>query len=449
MSGTTIAAIATPSGMGGVAVIRISGFCALDIAEKVSGKRPEARRAVLAEFKDKDGILIDQGLVIYFQAPYSFTGEDVVELQGHGGMAVTQAVLAACLDAGATLAEPGEFSRRAFLNDKMDLAQAEAIADLINARSQAAVRAASRSMQGIFSREVESLAEKLLSLRVYIEAALDFPEEEIDFLSTGDIESRLVDWGETLAQLLKRTAQGCLLNDGIDLVLAGRPNAGKSSLLNTLVGEERAIVTAYAGTTRDIVRENIVIEGIPVNVLDTAGLHDSSDPVEQEGMRRTQFALAQADLMILVIDGTTLIDDQSVAETETFIASLPQDKPLCVVYNKADKVSSAMMQKYRSGLWISAKTGQGILPLRAEIARLIGYEHHDETPFIARERHIRALQQAEKYYQNALLQLRGYRAGELIAEDLRLAHNALESITGKVSADDLLGHIFSSFCIGK
>lgn len=448
MSDSTIAAIATPSGMGGVAVIRVSGTHALMIAEKVSGKKPVPRRVVLADFRDKNGSVIDQGLVIYFQGPHSFTGEDVVELQGHGGIAVSQAVLTACLDAGARLAEPGEFSRRAFLNDKMDLAQAEAVADLISARSEAAVRAASRSMQGIFSREVELLAEQLLALRVYIEAALDFPEEEIDFLASGDIQSRLSAWGEALGRLLKKTAQGRLINNGVDLVLAGKPNAGKSSLLNILVGEERAIVTAQAGTTRDIVREGIVIEGIPVNVLDTAGLHNSLDPVEQEGMRRTQAAMTRADLIILVIDGTTL-EKYDTEEAALLGVNCPENIPLCVVYNKADKVSTGSVQKYRNGLWISAKTGQGITRLRAEIARLIGYEAHDETPFIARERHIRALQQAEKYYQSALSQLAGYCAGELVAEDLRLAHDALASITGKVSADDLLGHIFSSFCIGK
>ena len=431
----TIAAIATPPGTGGVSIIRISGGEALAIAARVSGITPAPRRATLAHIRDARGDTLDQALLLYYPAPHSYTGEDTLEIQGHGGIAVTQAVLAAVLDAGARLAEPGEYTRRAYLNNKIDLAQAEAIADLINARSQAAVKAANRSLQGDFSRQIETLAADLLALRIYIEAALDFPEEEIDFLREGDIAVRLQGWGERLRTLLAQSTQGRLMNDGINLVIAGKPNAGKSSLLNALVGEERAIVTAQAGTTRDIVRETILIHGMPVNILDTAGLREASDLVEQEGIRRTRQALNQADLILLLRDGSALDDD---AADDALPANIPQ----LLAYNKAD-------QTHADGLWLSAKTGAGIDALRDAIARAVGRDSREESPYIARERHLRALHQAERHYQHALAQLHSTQNGELIAEDLRLAHEALGSITGAVSSDDLLGHIFSSFCIGK
>ena len=348
------------------------------------------------------------------------------------------------LDAGARLAEPGEYTRRAYLNNKIDLAQAEAIADLINARSQAAVKAANRSLQGDFSRQIETLAADLLALRIYIEAALDFPEEEIDFLREGDIAARLQGWGERLRTLLAQSTQGRLMNDGINLVIAGKPNAGKSSLLNALVGEERAIVTAQAGTTRDIVRETILIHGMPVNILDTAGLREASDLVEQEGIRRTRQALNQADLILLLRDGSAL-DDRG----DETLPPESADTPLLLAYNKADQTPPAVQAQHADGLWLSAKTGAGIDALRDAIACAVGRDSREESPYIARERHLRALQQAEDHYQHALAQLHSTQNGELIAEDLRLAHDALGSITGAVSSDDLLGHIFSSFCIGK
>lgn len=440
----TIAAIATPPGTGGVSIIRISGSEALAIAARVSGITPAPRRATLAHIHDTCGDTLDQALLLYYPAPHSYTGEDTLEIQGHGGIAVTQAVLAAVLDAGARLAEPGEYTRRAYLNNKIDLAQAEAIADLINARSQAAVKAANRSLQGDFSREIETLAADLLALRVYIEAALDFPEEEIDFLREGDIAARLLAWGERLRSLLAQSTQGRLMNDGINLVIAGKPNAGKSSLLNALVGEERAIVTAQAGTTRDIVRETILIHGMPVNILDTAGLREAEDLVEQEGIRRTRHALTQADLILLLRDGSAL---ENIAEEEALPANIPQ----LLAYNKADQTPSAVQAQHTDGLWISAKTGAGIDALRDAIAHAAGRDAREESPYIARERHLRALHQAERHYQDALaqLQLHASQNGELIAEDLRLAHDALGSITGAISSDDLLGHIFSSFCIGK
>ena len=438
----TIAAIATPPGTGGVSIIRISGGEALAIAARVSGITPAPRRATLAHIRDARGDTLDQALLLYYPAPHSYTGEDTLEIQGHGGIAVTQAVLAAVLDAGARLAEPGEYTRRAYLNNKIDLAQAEAIADLINARSQAAVKAANRSLQGDFSRQIETLAADLLALRVYIEAALDFPEEEIDFLREGDIAVRLQGWGERLRTLLAQSTQGRLMNDGINLVIAGKPNAGKSSLLNALVGEERAIVTAQAGTTRDIVRETILIHGMPVNILDTAGLREASDLVEQEGIRRTRQALNQADLILLLRDGSALDDD---AADDALPANIPQ----LLAYNKADQTLPAVQAQHADGLWLSAKTGAGIDALRDAIARAVGRDSREESPYIARERHLRALHQAERHYQHALAQLHSTQNGELIAEDLRLAHEALGSITGAVSSDDLLGHIFSSFCIGK
>ena len=437
----TIAAIATPPGTGGVSIIRISGGEALAIAARVSGITPAPRRATLAHIRDARGDTLDQALLLYYPAPHSYTGEDTLEIQGHGGIAVTQAVLAAVLDAGARLAEPGEYTRRAYLNNKIDLAQAEAIADLINARSQAAVKAANRSLQGDFSRQIETLAADLLALRIYIEAALDFPEEEIDFLREGDIAARLQGWGERLRTLLAQSTQGRLMNDGINLVIAGKPNAGKSSLLNALVGEERAIVTAQAGTTRDIVRETILIHGMPVNILDTAGLREAEDLVEQEGIRRTRHALSQADLILLLRDGSALDD---AADDE-----LPANIPQLLAYNKADQTPPAVQAQHADGLWISAKTGAGIDALRDAIACAVGRDSREESPYIARERHLRALHQAERHYQHALAQLHASQNGELIAEDLRLAHDALGSITGAISSDDLLGHIFSSFCIGK
>ena len=428
----TIAAIATPPGTGGVSIIRISGIT------------PVPRRATLAHIRDARGDTLDQALLLYYPAPHSYTGEDTLEIQGHGGIAVTQAVLAAVLDAGARLAEPGEYTRRAYLNNKIDLAQAEAIADLINARSQAAVKAANRSLQGDFSRQIETLAADLLALRIYIEAALDFPEEEIDFLREGDIAARLQGWGERLRTLLAQSTQGRLMNDGINLVIAGKPNAGKSSLLNALVGEERAIVTAQAGTTRDIVRETILIHGMPVNILDTAGLREASDLVEQEGIRRTRQALNQADLILLLRDGSAL-DDRG----DETLPPESADTPLLLAYNKADQTPPAVQAQHADGLWLSAKTGAGIDALRDAIACAVGRDSREESPYIARERHLRALHQAERHYQHALAQLHASQNGELIAEDLRLAHDALGSITGAVSSDDLLGHIFSSFCIGK
>lgn len=438
MSAQTIAAIATPPGTGGVCVIRVSGKEAPAIARRLAGRLPGPRQAALATFRDAQGGVVDQGLLLYFPAPHSFTGEDVIELHGHGGIAVSRALLQAVLDAGARPAEPGEFSHRAFLNDKMDLVQAEAVADLIAARSQAAVQAANRVLQGDFSRIVNRLAEALLHLRRDVEAALDFSEEEIDFLQEDAVETRLAALLDDMARLIAQSGQGRLLNDGIRLAIVGKPNAGKSSLLNALAGEDRAIVSPQAGTTRDIVREHLVICGIPVIVLDTAGLRESDDLIEQEGVRRAQAAMADADMIIRLIDGSSADVAQTVA--------VPAGKTVLDVWNKADCVQE---QADDARLWISAKTGQGIGELKRQIARLAGQENHEETPFIARARHMDALNRAQSHMHDALVQMRGLRAAELMAEDLRRAHDALGEITGKIGADDLLGSIFASFCIGK
>lgn len=448
----TIVAIATPSGQGGVAIVRLSGENALEIAGKIAKNPTDTpRMAKFTAFVDQKGELFDQGLMLYFKAPFSFTGEEVVELHCHGGRAVTQLLLEACLAAGARMALPGEFSQRAFLNDKMDLAQAEAVADLIDAQSTAAVKAASRSLQGAFSQVIQELVADLVQLRVYIEAALDFPEEEIDFLAEGDISSRLQLWGERLQRLIEQSGQGRLINDGIDLVLIGKPNAGKSSLLNALLGDERAIVTEQAGTTRDVIKESIVIEGMPVNILDTAGLRDSDDLVEQEGIRRTQQAIKQADIIVLLIDGAKFSLDyaQEMAEIEALKQTFPAETPVMTVYNKADLVSLDFKRQFAQQLWIAAKNGEQIDAFKRNVADKVGRQVREETPFIARERHVNALKKAQLHYQQAVEQLEGYRVGELVAEDLRLVHEALGEITGKMKADDLLGEIFSSFCIGK
>ncbi len=447
----TIAAIATPVGQGGIAIVRLSGNEALNIAFTVTKQTLSPRQVTFAYFRDKDGSVFDQGVVLYFKAPHSFTGEEVVEFQCHGGRGVTQMLLETCLAAGARMALPGEFSERAFLNGKIDLAQAEAIADLINAQSIVAIKAASKSLQGEFSRVVNALADDIVKLRVYIEAALDFPEEEIDFLTEGDIANQLTQWGERLDQLIEQTGQGRLINDGIDLVLVGKPNAGKSSLLNTLVGDERAIVTEQAGTTRDIIRESIIIDGMPVNILDTAGLRDSDDIVEKEGIRRTRQALKQADVIVILIDGLELIDnaEKALKDARQLIADAPKSTPVITVYNKADLVAKDKQMCHDEYLWIAAKQGEQVDLLKARIAEVVGRQSRQETPFIARERHISALKRAQSHYHDAVAQLFGYRAGELVAEDLRLTHEALGEITGKMNADKLLGEIFSSFCIGK
>ena len=440
----TIAALATPPGRGGVAVLRLSGAHAFAIARQLTGRDPPPRRAVLCRFRDAAGQALDQGLVLYFAAPASFTGEDVVELHGHGSPVVCDLVLARLLELGARLAEPGEFSLRAFLNDRLDLVQAEAIADLVASRSEQAARAAMRSLDGEFSRRVHALVAELTRLRIYVEAAIDFPDEEIDFLDDAPLRDGLAALQGSFAVLAASLHQGRLLAEGLTVVLAGPPNAGKSSLLNALAGAERAIVTPQPGTTRDVIREQILIDGMPLHVLDTAGLRDSEDPVEKEGVRRTRGELARADHALLVVDGSLVTAD----ELSALRAELPATLPHTLVFNKSDLPASPSTSAVE-GLRVCALTGDGLDSLRAALRAAAGLGEEATTTVLARRRHLDALARARSHLDEGVRQLDAHRAGELLAEELRLAQNALGEITGKVSSDDLLGEIFASFCIGK
>ena len=430
----TIAAVATPAGRGGVGVVRVSGPAVPRIAAAVFGALPEPRVAAFGVFRDRRGEPIDQGLALYFPAPHSYTGEAVLELHGHGGPIVMQALLAACIDAGARLAEPGEFTRRAFLEGKLDLAQAEAVADLIDAASREAARSALRSLSGEFSAAIGALQAKLVELRALTEAMLDFPEEEVDALHREDAAVRLADVHQALEQVLAKSRQGSLLRTGIHVVLAGRPNVGKSSLLNRLAGEERAIVTPVAGTTRDALREPVQIEGVPLIVVDTAGLRESRDEIERLGIQRTQRELERADLVLAVFEaghGGERLD-------------LPAATARIDVYNKVDLAPG--FSAPAGAIAVSAKTGEGLEALRRLILQAAGWSSSGEPLFLARERHLRALEQAAQHLAAAAGETRRW---EFFAEELRLAHGALGRITGEFSADDLLGEIFSRFCIGK
>ena len=444
----TIAAIATAPGRGGVGVIRISGSALLPFALQLTGKTPTPRQASLTHFRAADGSSIDSGLVLYFPAPHSFTGEDVLELQGHGGPVVMQMLLARCLDLGARLAEPGEFSRRAFLNGKMDLAQAEAVADLIDAATASAARSAVRSLQGEFSRAIGELNEELINLRMLVEATLDFPEEEIDFLQAADAFGRLQRLQEKLADIFQRAGQGKLLQAGLHVVLAGQPNVGKSSLLNCLAGDDLAIVTPIAGTTRDALRSTIQIEGIPLHIIDTAGLRDTDDEVEKIGIARSWQEIERADLVLLVVDAR-----QGVTEADrAILEKLPARLQRITVHNKIDLAGSKAERHSEADavvVSLSAKANQGIDLLRAELLRVAGWQQTEDV-FIARERHLRALSAAREHVAGASQIVHGpFPALELFAEELRLAQQALGQITGEFTADDLLGVIFSRFCIGK
>lgn len=451
----TIVAIATAPGRGGVGVVRLSGDRALEIAAGVVGDRPlQPRQAHFRRFRDEQGDVIDEGLVLSFPGPGSFTGEDVVEFQGHGGPVVLDMLVRACLYLGARQARPGEFSQRAFLNDKLDLAQAEAIADLVDAGTQASARAALRSLQGAFSEEVNRLVEQLIQLRIYVEAAIDFPEEEIDFLSDGRVAADLAALLAQVNRVLATARQGRLVREGLTLVIAGRPNAGKSSLMNRLAGFDAAIVTEVPGTTRDVLRESIQIDGLPLNIIDTAGLRESPDRVEQEGIRRAYEEMRKADRLLVVVDSQTgpeaLKDPgQLLPDSQKQLENL--ELPVTVVLNKADL--SGMKPGPLAGnpdtFVISAASGEGLDALRDHLKAVAGYQSTDESPFSARRRHITALEQALAALDKGQRQLGDHAAGELLAEDLRAAQKALEDITGVFTADDLLGRIFSSFCIGK
>lgn len=448
MKNDTIAAIATAPGRGGVGVIRVSGSDLLPFAFALTGKTPKPRYATLTHFHAVDGSSIDSGLLLFFPGPNSFTGEDVLELQGHGGPVVMQMLLARCLDLGARLAEPGEFSRRAFLNGKMDLTQAEAVADLIDAATASAARSAIRSLQGEFSRAIGELKDELIHLRMLVEATLDFPEEDIDFLKAADAFGRLDRLQAKLAVIFDRAGQGKLLQSGLHVVLAGQPNVGKSSLLNCLAGDELAIVTPIAGTTRDALRSSIQIEGIPLHIIDTAGLRDTDDAVEKIGIERSWQEIEKADLILLLVDARSGI---GAAERE-ILARLPERLQRITVHNKIDLAGGEPhRQENADGVIIalSAKARLGIELLRQELLRVAGW-HQSEDVFIARERHLRALALARQHVDSAQAVVNSpWPALELFAEELRLAQQALGEITGEFTADDLLGVIFSRFCIGK
>jgi len=439
----TIVAIATPSGRGGVGIIRVSGSKVSDIAEQVLGELPQPFKASHRLFKDSDQETLDDGVALYFPKPNSFTGEDVLELQGHGGHIVMDMLMDRCLELGARVARPGEFSERAFLNDKLDLTQAEAIADLIDSGSEQAARSALRSLQGDFSKAIDSLLIKMIEMRVYVEAALDFPEEEIDFLADENVMIRLNAIKDQLAEITTKATQGCLLRNGLNLVIIGEPNAGKSSLLNVLSGNESAIVTDIAGTTRDVLHESINLDGMPLHLVDTAGLRDSDDVVEKIGIERAWQAVEKADLALLLLG-----ESQTATNSESIVDKLPETLPLLVVQNKID-LRHEEAGKRDGKLYISAKQNLGIDALKEELKQRMGYQNNGEDTFIARRRHLRALENTRQLVNNAETQLVEFNAGELMAEELRLAQDELGQITGKFTSDDLLGEIFSSFCIGK
>jgi tRNA modification GTPase len=453
ISTETIAAVATAQGRGGVGIVRVSGPLAQSIALAVGGCELKPRYAHYGPFNDANGQVLDQGLALYFPGPHSFTGEDVLELQGHGGPVVLDLLLRRCVQLGARLARPGEFSERAFLNDKLDLAQAEAIADLIEASSEQAARNALRSLQGEFSKRVHGLTERLINLRIYVEAAIDFPEEEIDFLADGHVLKLLDGVRADLAGVLKQAGQGALLREGMTVVIAGRPNAGKSSLLNALAGREAAIVTAIAGTTRDVLREHIHIDGMPLHVVDTAGLRDTDDHVEKIGVERALKAIHDADRVLLVVDASAPEALDPFALWPEFLQQRPDPSKLTLIRNKADLSSETVaMQVCDDGhvtISLSAKSTEGLDLLREHLKTCMGYEQTLEGSFSARRRHLDALKQASTALEHGRKQLTLAGAGELLAEDLRLAQQVLGEITGAFSSDDLLGRIFSSFCIGK
>jgi len=449
----TIVAQATPPGRGGVGILRVSGRAAKQIAQEILGKLPKPRYADYLPFRDADGSTLDQGIALWFPGPNSFTGEDVLELQGHGGPVILDLLLKRIISLdGVRIARPGEFSERAFLNDKLDLAQAEAIADLIDASSEQAARSAVNSLQGAFSKRIHHLVEALTHLRIFVEAAIDFPDEEIDFLSDGKIEAQLNTVIGDLDAVRAEARQGSLLREGMKVVIAGRPNAGKSSLLNALAGREAAIVTDIAGTTRDVLREHIHLDGMPLHIIDTAGLREASDEVERIGIERAWNEIEQADLVLFMVDGTTTSATEPAQIWPEFMARLPATLPIVVVRNKADITGEALGITEVNGhslIRLSARTGEGIDLLRDHLKQVMGFNHNMEGGFLARRRHLQALEQAAEHLIQGKDQLLGARAGELLAEELRMSQLALSEITGEFTSDDLLGRIFSSFCIGK
>jgi tRNA modification GTPase len=453
----TIAAIATPPGRGGIGIVRISGAAVDAAIAGIVGKPLVPRVATLATFRDAAGAALDEGLALYFPAPHSYTGESVVELHGHGGPAVLRLLLARVVELGARLAAPGEFTQRAFLNGRLDLAQAESVADLIDASTATAARAAARSLTGEFSREVHAIVDALTNLRMYTEATLDFPEEDIEFLRAGDTGGKLATIVSRVERLLQRARAGALLRDGLTVVLIGRPNVGKSSLLNRLVREEAAIVTAIAGTTRDTVARQVEIAGIPLSIVDTAGLRDTHDEIERIGIARTWAAIEQSDLAVLIVDAREATDALDAADRE-ILAQLSAALPRIVVHNKSDLAAIAAHAETRADdrggarrhLWLSALTGDGIELLEREVLAIVGAESATDDTFLARERHVVALKDAARHLAAAAAHIAVVAPPiELFAEELRAAQQSLAAITGEFTADDLLGAIFSRFCIGK
>ena len=443
---STIAAVATAPGRGGVGVVRVSGKNLLPMVQALCGKTPLPRVALYADFRDADGQAIDNGLLLFFAAPASFTGEDVIELQGHGGPVVMEMLLNRCLELGARLAEPGEFTKRAFLNDKLDLAQAEGVADLIDASSRTAARLALRSLKGDFSRRIHGLVDDLVTLRMLVEATLDFPEEDIDFLEAADARGKLEDLRRSVDEVLANARQGAILREGMNVVLVGAPNVGKSSLLNALAGDEVAIVTDIAGTTRDAVRERILIDGVPVHIVDTAGLRETDDVVERIGIERSRKAVSEADVALVLVDPLEGLNEK----TRMILDTLPSDLKRIEIHSKSDLHTGAVVA-FETGadtvIPLSAKTGAGLDVLRQTLLREIGWQGEGEGLFLARARHLNALQAAKGELE--LAALCGNGQIELLAEHLRLAQVACGEITGEFTADDLLGVIFSRFCIGK
>jgi tRNA modification GTPase len=450
----TIVAIATAAGQGGIGVIRLSGPNALHIGSTLTGLTPKPRHAHFCSFIGRDGFVLDAGICLYFPAPQSFTGEDIVELQAHGGPVILDLILREACSLGARQALPGEFSQRAFLNGKIDLTQAEAIADLINSATEQAALNAGRSLQGVFSQKIHSLTAQVTRLRVYVEAAIDFPEEEIDFINDGQVAEQLDSITLALDNILNQAQQGALIREGMKLVIAGKPNAGKSSLLNALSGHDTAIVTPHAGTTRDVLRAQIQIDGMPLHIVDTAGLRDSDDEIEQEGIRRARAEMESADRILLVVDATVNANDRNAFSRlrSDEQLQLSRNIPVTLIANKCDLTDQRVdVQQHHdfTVVHLSAKTGAGLDLLKQHLKSTMGFKDAGEGNFSARRRHLLSLQRAKEFLDSGRQQLVGAAAGELLAEDLRLCQQSLGEITGAVSSDALLGEIFSSFCIGK
>ena len=442
MKSDNIVAVATPMGHSGVGIIRISGPDSLQIALDISKKECFIHKsATYCDFYAADGSTLDSGLVLYFKAPFSFTGEEVVELQGHGSPIVLQMLLRRCIELGGRLAEPGEFSRRAYLNGKIDLVQAESIIDLIHAESEATAKSALKSLRGSFSKRIDVINQQLINLRMFVEATLDFPEEDIEFIANAKIRDKLTLLVEDIGRLLASTRQGVLLNNGANIVIIGRPNVGKSSLLNALANEDIAIVTDIAGTTRDIVKEKIIINGVAFNIIDTAGIRATSDIVEKIGIERALAALGSAEVCLVLVDAVVGM----TAEDEAILAHIPENMPRLFVHNKMDLIAGEAVSEHEH-IYISAKFGKGIDELRSAILSLVGFDSNNHDVFIARTRHLDAMTRAVEHISQAFLNWENL---ELIAEELRYAHSKLSEITGEFTTEDLLGEIFSRFCIGK